>query len=375
MTFAPDNLQLFSLCLGFGFVSFLLLLRILSFPGALVVSTIKFAIPYIYFGSVEQKWVLLDDISYLEAGRELVEQGYNPFTIFFDPISNNHLAAVSGGRHVLYNWWNMLAVFVMGNYYCAPVLLNLFLTVIAAYVLSSVIAYLGFSRRYTRWFLTFFLLHWDILTWSSLINIKDILVMFLTTLLLTYGTFFFHSRARFRSLIVITFVCFLFLSIRLYIPVLYIGASACYLLTQTKFRQKRFFLFSFATIIFLLIPFGSGELSFLQPSYFFFGIFHFLLSPKPWEISPEYSFLTVAAIFHVLWFVPLAISIVILWRDYRYARFFIWYFIICLGFYAIFPEVNGPRHRIQLLPILALFQFHALWLFLQSLNGAVLKKT
>ena len=56
----------------------------------------------------------------------------------------------------------------------------------SATVFCGILHRLGFSRGYIRGCLVFFLFHWELLVWSSLLNLKDTLVMTLTIQFLVY---------------------------------------------------------------------------------------------------------------------------------------------------------------------------------------------
>src|SRR5581483_1368055 len=87
---------------------------------------------------------------------------------------------LSEGYHVLYTWWNLLAQHLFGQHYYSSVFLNVLSTFVSGFVFVRILRLLNFPTAYQRGALIFFLLHWDVLVWSSFVNLKDILVMTLT---------------------------------------------------------------------------------------------------------------------------------------------------------------------------------------------------
>ena len=80
------------------------------------------------------------------------------------------LGVVAGSTHILYGWYNLLAITVFSPHYHAPVLLNVLMTFVAAAFLSDILRELEFGERYRRGCVVFFLLHWDLVVWTSFLN-------------------------------------------------------------------------------------------------------------------------------------------------------------------------------------------------------------
>jgi len=91
------------------------------------------------------------------------------------------------------------------------------------------------------------------------------------------------------------------------------------------------------------------------------GIVHIILTPRPWGISPEYSFLTIAAVLHWLFLLPTVIGGGMLWRQSKEAALLIIYCLVLIVLYGSYAELQGPRHRLQLVFIIAWMQFHFFW--------------
>src|SRR6266566_1826856 len=153
----------------------------LNWPAALAISCLKAAIPFVYFLEYFRRgWMRLDDVSYYGGGLTLLYKGNNPFLIFFTADGRAELFKLAGGQHVLYYWYNLLAAYLFGPLYASPVFLNVASTFISGAFLCKMVLASGFEERYARWLVVFFLLHWDLLSWSSFLNLKEPLVLMFT---------------------------------------------------------------------------------------------------------------------------------------------------------------------------------------------------
>ena len=347
-----------------GLACLLVAWRDLRLPLAGLTVTLKLALPVVYFAwlSDGMGW-FLDDVTYFENGRHLLELGYTPLWVLGDPSRIESLKAVVGGHHILYLWWNLLAQFLFGPHYYSPVFLNLFLTFACGFFWVRTLRIMGFSKSYLRAFLVFFLFQWDVLAWSSLINIKDTLVMTLTVL-----AFFMLARCSLRfspfSLLAFGVVLLLFTFTRFYVPVLILSSVAAWLLLYWRSPTKVLILP--ATILTLLLVgtyFGSrhaSELELFADADIPYGFFRFLLTPRPWGVSESYSFLFIPSLLHWLLFVPALASAWRLWKLLPPARLLLMYLLVTVAFYGAVPELQGPRQRIQVVFIIAWLQFDAL---------------
>jgi hypothetical protein len=93
----------------------------------------------------------------------------------------------------------------------------------------------------------------------------------------------------------------------------------------------------------------------VNPGY---GIVRYLLTPIPFHTTEAYSFLDLPQV--VYWgLVPFLIyGVYRVWqRRTLTARFIVIYFLLTVALYAIFGELQGPRHRYQLDGLIVLFQF------------------
>ncbi len=97
-----------------------------------------------------------------------------------------------------------------------------------------------------------------------------------------------------------------------------------------------------------------------------------LVTPVPWRVGEDYSFLVVPSICHWALMVPAFFGTFFLWRRSRFMRLLILYFVLIILFYGMLEDSIGgqdARYRVQVVFILALMQFHALWLVFKPVSA------
>src|SRR5438046_1080340 len=77
---------------------------------------------------------------------------FDPLTCFFSPEGRLALFNVSGRVHIIYPWWNLVAIWLFGEHYYSPVFLNVGLTFLAGYFLHRTLGLVGFEKRYRQAF-------------------------------------------------------------------------------------------------------------------------------------------------------------------------------------------------------------------------------
>jgi hypothetical protein len=351
-------------------IGFLLSITLLHRTVALFCATLKSALPLVYFSwYYDGSWTFLDDVSYLQQGQSLMDAGYGPLSVFFADGGMDMLISMSEGSHILYGWFNLLAQSVIGQHYYAPVLLNVLLTFVAGRYLYAIARVAGMSHRYGAALYFFFLIHWDILAWSSIVNLKDVLVLTLSVALM-YSLLLCEQRITpLRSASVLGLI-FVFFWIRFYVPLLMLIAFALY---WTLARAGAYGLrvkdtVSLAIVSLFVVGYLGVDtieiyLSRLEsePMQISYGSLRMLLTPQPWSIEPEYAFLVVPSILGLLFLAPAFIGGALLWRQAPRSRFIFIYFGLAILLYGAFEELQGPRHRVQLVFCLAWMQLHSLW--------------
>ncbi|OQW92596.1 MAG: hypothetical protein BWK78_01235 [Thiotrichaceae bacterium IS1] len=357
-----------------GLIGFLFVRRHLSFETAAGISFIKVTIPFCYFAwFYDGQWNFLDDISYFYGGINFLQKGFTPMNILLDERGWDSLSALAGGRHILYYWWNILGQYLFGQYYFAPIFLNVMLVFLCSNVVYNIAKVSEFKENYAKFLLIFVLFHPEITVWSSFVNLKDTLVMTLTATAL-YFTILLTKQVNFFNVAVIGFLVYLFSFIRFYVPVFIFFAFLLWIIFLNTSGKKRVFLFSLVAIIGSVLAqvMGISETSEVSRNYLsytgiFYGIFRMALTPLPWSIDISYSFLLVPSIIHWILIIPAIFAGINLWRQSTVARLLILYLMIALVFYGATEELQGPRHRVQVTFIVAWLQFHALWMVFHSL--------
>ena len=358
--------------LGIFLVGLAVCSRVFSTPPAILISGAKVLVPLLYFAFFfDGSWTLVDDWIYFENGQDLLKEGYDPFTILFDGESLLYLLAMSAGHHVLYNWYNLFAQWLFGEYYYSAVFLNVGLTFGAGLLLYRLALVSKFPKSYARGLFLFFLLHWELLAWSSVVNLKDTLVLLMTVALMYAGMRLAQTRKIVYAVSVVGLV-FLFYWIRFYVPFTLLLSALLYLLLLRGGNGRVGLIIIVGGMVagysyfvgwgevhegFGTLNVGFGALA---------GAAKMMITPRPWAISTDYSFLLLPSILNWMFFFPTLVGTTMLWRDAPHLRAMLIYLLAALLFYGAFEELLGPRQRFQLLFIYAWAQFHFAWYLLRT---------
>lgn len=361
-------------------ISVLIVSKPLRLNWAVAVATLKIGILVVYFGwFYDGSWTIKDDKEYHKQATILLESELNPLDMLFTSAGFESLKdSTDRSRHVLYTWWVYTTEYIFGPVYYAPVFFNVVLTFIAGVMLYRLCAMEGFSELYNKGLLLFFLLHWDVLAWSSLISIKDSVV-----LTLTLGTFFLLwpivkrpqiNSANIAASLGVAVITYALTFIRFYIPVLMLVAVLSYYFIHMESSYKYYFLLG-ASIVVLgiilftpLIQFHIEKDMALDEKQVLIGLIRFPLTPRPWSLEPAYTFLFVPAILHWVFIVPAIVGAYYLWNSSELARMFIIYLVVIIGFYAIVEILQNTRQRFQVIFILSWMQYHFVVLLIDRLK-------
>ncbi|MFE1746600.1 hypothetical protein [Coleofasciculus sp. H7-2] len=355
-----------------GLLCFWIASRNISIFTAFYVALVKVLIPLVYFAFFfDGTWIFLDDITYQSQGTKMLQLGYNPITALVNPDGLLNLRSLSGGRHILYGWWNILGQYLFGKHYYSPVFLNVSLTFISGYFLFRIADLSGFSRKYAKGLLLFSLFHWEIVAWSSFLNLKDPLIMTFTIIAI-YLILRLSKQLKFYDLLGLGGIVFIFFGIRFYVPAVMMIAIVIWISLFQK-GWRRYILLALAAIgsIFVLFFLGLEDtlynLNRLDWNWttIFLGVIRMALTPQPWSIEPAYTFLFFPSILHWVLFLPAISGGWMLWRRSREVKLLLIYLALTLLLYGAFYELQGPRQRLQITPIIAWAQFHFLWVILK----------
>lgn len=336
----------------------------------LLASLAKAGIYLLYFGLIfDGTYTFSDDMIYMEGGIDLLK---NDVGITNLDENLEYVLYIALGNHFVYYLYNAYAFKFFGDGYYAPVALNVLLTLPVAYI-GFRIAVREFGIKHSKLFFAFLLFHPDILAWSNVMNGKDVVVLFLHVLLLSAASWFFAERFRRAFIVAAPAVAGLFF-LRFYVPMLFAGALVIRLLPYWN-SKKRLPYFLFAGVLVGCAIAAIGPEVFMRsvdqinehltnPAY---GAVKIVLTPVPFSTDPIYGFLDIPALIH--WaLLPFAlVGLRHVWR-YRtmFSRFIVIYFVVFMALYAMFDELQGPRHRVQLDYAIALFQFVGLLAFFRG---------
>ncbi|HEX4145214.1 MAG TPA: hypothetical protein VHY91_17030 [Pirellulales bacterium] len=333
---------------------------ILAVPAVLL----RVGLTMFYFAEFfDGTWCLIDDLIYFNDSSTMLRDGFNPLTVLITPDGADALANAAGGRHFLYQWWSLSAMYLFGEHYYAAVLLNVLSTFVGGFLLNRITTLLGFSRGYRIGLELFYLLHWDVITWSSFINLKESLVQLLTICGM-YCMVRFCQLRDWLSVVGFILVVQLFYWIRFYLPVLMLFSAVLWVLWQWS-DPRKFVLVAIAGGVILVGLQGvGGATEFIEYRQFPYGFSVILLAPLPWvQFEDVFWFIGIPAVFHLALILPAGYGAWQLWKTNGVARLFVIYAGVLLCFYGLveFDGFRGPRQRSQLAFVFAWIQFHFLW--------------
>ncbi len=288
----PDLLPLVCSALVILALGYYILSHYLPSWVALLIAVVKATIPLVYFWFYfrQSGWTLYDDIRYYDVGASILNLGYRPWDLVFDPEGRDLLASAAASRHTLYYLWNVMAQSVIGTYYFSAVFFNIGLTYVTGAMMYRMLRLLNFPVRFLQGLLVLHMLHWDYLSWTSMINVKETLVEALV-IASVYFTIRFIRVQSWTSLLGVAASFSLLFSLRLYIPFLIMTAVGVWVLLQWQDGRK-YLLLPLVGVLLLLFYAKIGDTEHqLYPHLIVVGAFRFLLTPQPWSITPNYSFL------------------------------------------------------------------------------------
>ncbi|HMO18896.1 MAG TPA: hypothetical protein PKA63_07850 [Oligoflexia bacterium] len=330
---------------------------------SILASIVKAGFFLIYFGYFfDGKYTFSDDITYLHSGIILLKNRINIFNIIEEW---RYIRSVVGGTHVGYNLINAFAVFIFGEYYFAPVVFNTLLILPIAFFGSKLASLeFGFDSKYKKIFYAFLLFHPDIFTWSSMLNLKDTIVLLLHITMLYAGSLYFRGHIK-LSMIIGTISFFLLSILRFYVPLLIVLALFISIFFTAKIRSRFFYLvLGGGLLAMVILGLGTGQIqysidqmksSMTNPVT---GFIRATLTPIPFHTDESYDFLNLPALFHWI-MIPVVLLGVNQIRKIKtpFTMFFLIYLYVFLALYGVYSELQGPRHRVQLDFALAVLQF------------------
>lgn len=345
-----------------------------SVPIAWWVATIKTSLFVLYFGYFfDGTYTSVDDEYYLVTGQQIYQLLLGGDTSL---ISVEQMQAITGGAHIIYSIINALSFLSFGQFYFSPIVINIIISAVASVISVKIVKQQKLIRENElKYFFLFFCLHPELLSWSTVFNGKDTIVLFANLLLLSSVSLFILHK-NFAALVTVIFATVVLFSLRFYVPVIFGLCFLIYLILDNQLSLKKAIKFSFLLCLFLYFVFPSQDLlnysmdiyrnAFINPLT---GAVHFVLTPRPFFTDSIHEFLTFASAINWLFFPMFLMGAYICFRSRNeFAHFLVVYLLIFVLFYGGFYDLNGPRHRLQLLFPISVFQFIGLkWLMRQVL--------
>jgi len=340
------------------------------------IATIKTSLFILYFGFLfDGTYTSLDDEVYLTTGQQL----YQLFGGDISEIRIDQMQAIVGGTHIIYNIINAIAFLFFGEYYFSPVVINIIISAFAAVISVRIIKEQKILREtQLNYFFILLCLHPELLSWSTVFNGKDTLVLFMNVLLLHSVSLFILQRkmaAFFTGFLAI----FVLLGLRFYVPFIFGLSFLIYLIIYKKLNLKKVLNFGFILSLFLLfvVPwdFLSYSLEVYKQEFInpLTGVVHFMLTPRPFFTDEIHGFLNFASLINWILFPIFLMGIYVGFKSRnKFIYFLLAYLLIFTLFYGGIFAFNGPRHRLQLLFAIATFQFIGLQWFVRQM---LLQKT
>ncbi|TGN39937.1 hypothetical protein [Marinobacter confluentis] len=330
---------------------------------SLLLPFIKAGVFLFYYGSLfDGTWTFLDDWNYIHKGESLLGQGIS-ITNFWSDVPA--LFSAAGGQHFVYYLFNADAFRLFGPEYYAPVAINIALTFVAAAFMSkAAICGLYVPQRLTTGAYTFFVLSPNLIAWSTVMNGKDTIVMTGTAMAayaVSQSEMGNHRRALLSGLMVGLVLFFT----RFYTPLLMLTAlGGAILLNGNGRRYPWIWLLAISGLVVVSSTLGISRLAsafsqlqegFVNPVY---GSIRYLLTPIPFNTTEQYSFINLPQLFYWMLIPFMGYGVYRTWRRATLtSRFIVIYFLLIVMLYAIFGELQGPRHRYQLEVLIVTFQF------------------
>ena len=339
-------------------ISITMMHRHVGLVPAFTLVVLKYSIPLLYFLFYFDGILANDDGKYY-LNSLLIK---NKFGCGFGLIPSldlfSYATYLSEGIHFGYAYVSSIMLCVFGSDYSSPVLFNVFISTLISINMLKIVRYL--DVKVSPFLVLVVFLHPDIIAWSSYLNLKDTIVAWLISAILLrvcaqvlakeepgYGALFIFA------IILVTF--------RYYaVPVVLFIIMISFLLSEGKKNYALLVVFS-ATFLFVLFEFKVTSIVWSlinqsSPSTLF-NLIRFLLGPLPFQLTPDYSFLLIGSLFHLISVPAAIIGACYLFKiNRKIFSVLLCFAFILSSFYALFPDLLGPRQRYQMITVYGLFQ-------------------
>lgn len=331
-----------------------------------VVAAVKSGLFLLYFGAFfDGTYTFLDDWRYLHVGEQLAQDHIGVFDLF----SNYHyVRSTVESANLAYYLYNASAIDVFGAGYYAPVAINVVLTFLGAgWLMQTARTGLGMSRRTGVGLFVLLALSPSILAWSTVANLKDILVA-TGTAGVVYAVALADAGKVWRAVALAVVAGVILLVTRFYVP-LTLGAAfgGALLLSRRARRSPWLWMAAVGALVAVVHVLGHGSLTGALHSLRAHagnpvsGIVRFVVTPIPFHTAFGYSFLDLPQLLYWLLLPFEAYGLVAVWRRRTLtAHFLVIYFLGMTMLYGVLTSLQGPRHRIQIDGLIVIFQYYGL---------------
>lgn len=347
-----------------------------------IIVTLKFSIFLIYFLFFSEIYpvILSDDLNYYYDSIDLYLNADQSLSYLFSPDTLTKFMVTAGGYHFGYYVYNFIAFWLCGPYYYSPVVINIFMSVLTAGILYKTIRLSNFNPKSATFLYIFFLLHWDVLSWSSFINLKDTFVLFLlVSAIYAMVSIKVHGiRTKYILYFILTLI--VLFTIRFYFSFFLITTAIIFFaitkLSKNKYRYLdsilKFSLFVLIPIsfYFTFISLFSQKLDDIGArTNIISGFLRYIVTPFPFNIEPGYYFIFISSLLHWICLPLLPFGLYLFTKKHFYTLMpYIIMFLLLSTFYGSFAELQGPRHRVPQTAILSLLQGLAIYEILASIK-------
>ncbi len=332
----------------FYFFSYFILRKEIGSKNSIYICIIKFSIPLVWLYMNDFECLLLsDEISYYVKSKQIYE----------GILSNGLIALLNFNQythssHFLFYMWNAFLFLIFGKSFYISIMANVFLSCVSGRILLKILRHIGVESKDSKIITVFYLLSPSVICWSSFHNLREIfLSVFLFLVLLQMMRFYEKQSLKNLFLLLISFLAMF--PIRFYIIIIATLTLSISLLK--KKTSKILFLFIISSIFLswglvdLFAPsIKNLKMDFLNIAY---GFIRFILTPNPLNLDQKYYFIFPDAIFHTIMFPIFLVGIISVYRKYKLENgmiiIFLFVFLLVV-FYAILPQVQGPRQRFPL---------------------------
>lgn len=330
------------------------------------IATLKAGLFLLYFGVLfDGTYTFLDDWRYLHIGELLAHQRIGIFNF----IRNYHyILSTVESVNLSYYIYNASAIDVFGDGYYAPVAMNILLTFLAAGLLAGTArAGLGMGRRTSAGLFAFLALAPSILAWSTITNMKDIVVA-TATAAVVYAVALVDNGRPWRALLVAAAGTAVLMVTRFYVPLtLGIAFGVALLFSRRARRSPWLWLMGLIALAGVAHMLGHGSVTGALRKLHegggnpITGVLRFVVTPIPFHTAPGYGFLDLPQLVYWLLLPLEAYGMWAVWKKKTLTgHFLVIYFLVMTVLYGVQTTLQGPRHRIQIEGLIVIFQYYGI---------------